>query len=125
MNKLSKLALILTVFLSIISCSSDDSIDSSYPDSVDGTSWYRQETTVQSGQTVDIDFYLIFENSNSGYLEASTYAAGTNITQYYNFIYTYSEGNGVAEFDDGNIGTQPFNISGNRLTLDGETLTRQ
>lgn len=120
--------LVILTFLSIFtfSCSSDDdNNDSNYPESVSGTTWYRQETTSQSGQTVEIDFYLVFQNSDSGYLEAETNAAGTNITQTYDFNYTYSNGNGVAEFDDSNIGTQDFTISGNRLTLDGETLTQQ
>ncbi|MEH1009404.1 hypothetical protein VDP25_16825 [Winogradskyella sp. ECml5-4] len=120
--------LVILTFLSIFtfSCSSDDdNNDSSYPETVSGTTWYRQETTSQSGQTVEIDFYLVFQNSDSGYLEAETNAAGTNITQTYDFNYTYSNGTGIAEFDDSNIGTQDFTISGNRLTLDGETLTQQ
>jgi len=58
-------------------------------------------------------------------LEADTYTAGTNITLTYDFDYTYSNGNGVAEFYDSNIVIQDFNILGDKLTLDGETLTRQ
>ena len=114
----------LTAFT--FSCSSDDdNNDSSNLESVNGTTWYRQETATQSGQTFEIDFYLVFQTSDTGYLQADTDAAGTNINQTYDFTYIYSQGNGTAEFDDNNIGTQDFTVSGNQLTLDGETLTRQ
>lgn len=124
-NFLSKIAILTLLSIFTFSCDSDDDNNSSYPETVNGTTWYRQETTTQSGQTIEIDFYLVFENSDTGYLEADTNAAGTNITQTFDFNYTYSDGNGVAEFDDNNIGTQNFTISGNKLTLDGETLTQQ
>ena len=68
---------------------------------------------------------MVFQTSDTGYLQADTDAAGTNINQTYDFTYVYSQGNGTAEFDDNNIGTQDFTVSGNQLTLDGETLTRQ
>jgi|SRR5690606_2835116 len=125
-NLLSKLLLVTFLSFFTLSCSSDDdSNDQNYPEDIQGTTWYRQETTTQSGQTIEIDFYLVFDSSDTGYLEADTNAAGTNITQTYDFSYTYSQGNGTAEFDDSNIGTQNFTVSGNQLTLDGETLTRQ
>ena len=89
-----------------------------------GTVWYRQETTNQSGQVVIIDFHLTFETSTTGNLEAETTVAGTYISQQYNFTYTYSKGNGVANFEDNNIGTQSFTINGNRLKLDGEVLVK-
>lgn len=123
---MKKLLLVLFLTAFTFSCSSDD--DSSSSDQlaeVEGTNWYRQETVTQSGQTFDIDFYLVFQTSDTGYLEAETTASGTNINQTYNFTYVYTPGQGTAEFDDSNIGTQVFIVSGNQLTLDGETLTRQ
>lgn len=106
-----------------LSCSNDDN-SNSYPESTVGTTWYREETANQSGQTVVIDFYMNFETSTTGSLEAETTAAGTNISQQFNFTYTYSNGNGVANFEDSNIGTQSFTINGNKLKLDGEVLVK-
>ena len=121
-----KLFIVMFLTAFTFSCSSDDdNNDSSNLESVNGTTWYRQETATQSGQTFEIDFYLVFQTSDTGYLQADTDAAGTNINQTYDFTYVYSQGNGTAEFDDNNIGTQDFTVSGNQLTLDGETLTRQ
>lgn len=121
-----KLFILMFLTAFTFSCSSDDdNNDSSNLESVNGTTWYRQETATQSGQTFEIDFYLVFQTSDTGYLQADTDAAGTNINQTYDFTYVYSQGNGTAEFDDNNIGTQDFTVSGNQLTLDGETLTRQ
>jgi len=110
--------------LTFVSCSNDDD-DTDYPESIDGTTWYRQETQTQSGQTYDIDVDMVFENSNNGYLETSTVAAGTNIVQTYVFTYTYSSGSGTASFSDQNIGIQDFTINGNKLRFDGKDLTRQ
>ena len=107
-----------------LSCSGDDDNSNSYPESTVGTTWYREETANQSGQTVVIDFYMNFETSTAGSLEAETTAAGTNISQQFNFTYTYSNGNGVANFEDSNIGTQNFTINGNKLKLDGEVLVK-
>lgn len=122
----SKLFIVMFLTAFTFSCSSDDdNNDSSNLESVNGTTWYRQETATQSGQTFEIDFYLVFQTADTGYLQADTDAAGTNINQTYDFTYVYSQGNGTAEFDDNNIGTQDFIVSGNQLTLDGETLTRQ
>lgn len=121
-----KLLILLLVTAFTFSCSSDDdSNDSDNLADLEGTTWYRQETATQSGQTFEIDFYLVFQTSDTGNLRAETDAAGTNINQDYDFTYVYSQGNGTAEFEDSNIGTQAFTISGNQLTLDGETLTRQ
>lgn len=108
-----------------LGCSKDDDNNSSYPQDIEGTTWYRQETTTQFDQTIEVDFYLVFETSDSGYLEAETSSQGTNITDTYYFTYVYSQGSGTAEFEDSNIGTQDFTISGDKLTLDGETLTQQ
>lgn len=122
----SKLFILMFLTAFTFSCSSDDdNNESSSLESVNGTTWYRQETATQSGQTFEIDFYLVFQTADTGYLQADTDAAGTNINQTYDFTYVYSQGNGTAEFDDNNIGTQDFTVSGNQLTLDGETLTRQ
>lgn len=121
-----KLYIVMFLTAFTFSCSSDDdNNDSNNLENVNGTTWYRQETVTQSGQTFEIDFYLVFQTSDTGYLQADTDAAGTNINQTYDFTYVYSQGNGTAEFDDNNIGTQVFKVSGNQLTLDGETLTRQ
>lgn len=117
----------LTALLSFVlftNCSSDDGNNSTYPESVTGTTWYRQETVNQSGQSVTIDFHLVFETNNTGYLEAETNSAG-GVVQTYSFDYTYSQGHGNAVFDDPNIGNQDFTVNGNILTLDGENLTRQ
>lgn len=117
----------LTLFLSVISissCSSDDSPSQAAPEAVNGTTWYRQETTTQSGQSVTIDFYLVFESASAGHLEAETNVQGNNISQMYDFDYEYAQGHGTAYFDDSNIGTQEFVIHGNTLTLDGENLTK-
>ncbi|MDB0600262.1 hypothetical protein PL373_03720 [Tenacibaculum maritimum] len=125
-NLFPKLLIVIFLTTFTFSCSSDDDSDnSSNLEDVEGTTWYRQETTTQSGQTIEIDFHLVFQTSNTGYLEADTNAVGTNINQTYDFSYVYSQGNGTANFDDSNIGIQDFTISGDQLTLDGETLTRQ
>ena len=120
-----KLLFLFLTFCPILflSCSNDDN-SNSYPESAVGSVWYRQETANQSGQVVIIDFHLTFETSTTGNLEAETSVAGTNISQHYNFTYTYSNGNGVANFEDNNIGTQNFTINGNRLKLDGEVLVK-
>ena len=106
-----------------LSCSNDDN-SNAYPESTVGTVWYRQETANQSGQVVIIDFHLTFETSTTGNLEAETTVAGTYISQQYNFTYTYSKGNGVANFEDNNIGTQSFTINGNTLKLEGEAMVK-
>jgi hypothetical protein len=117
--------LVLTLLsITLFSCNNDDGGSNSYPESIVGTVWHRQQTANQSGQSVVIDFYISFETSNSGNLEAETTAAGTNISNQYDFTYTYSNGNGVANFEDSNIGTQNFTIRGNKLKLDGEELTK-
>lgn len=125
-NSLSKFIVVTLLSIFILNCSNsdDDNNEQSFLTDIEGTTWYRQETTTQSGQTIEIDFYLVFETFDTGYLEAETNSAGTNIIQTYDFIYVYSQGNGTAEFDDNNIGVQNFSVSGNQLTLDGETLTK-
>ncbi|NQY30391.1 MAG: hypothetical protein HRT69_13070 [Flavobacteriaceae bacterium] len=125
-NFFSKLLIVMFLTTLTFSCSSDDNNnDSSNLESVEGTTWYRQESTTQSGQAIVIDFHFVFQTSDTGYLEADTVAAGTNINQTYDFTYVYSQGIGTTVFDDSNIGTQVFSVSGNQLTFDGETLTRQ
>jgi len=118
---------LLILFLSsliFVSCDNDDN-DTDYPESIDGTTWYRQETETQSGQTFDIDINMVFENSTEGYLETRTVAAGTNIVQTYDFTYEYSNGTGILHFEDTNIGNQNITINGNKLRMDGKDLIRQ
>lgn len=123
---MKKIILFLTVTASFLatSCSDDDN-NTTYPDSLNGTTWHRQQTVNQSGQSITIDFYMVFETSEIGHLEAETNSTGANISQVYDFTYEYSQGNGISVFEDSNIGTQDFVVNGNTLTFDGENLTRQ
>ena len=116
--------LFLSIAIFTLSCSSDNGT-SSYPESLDGSTWQRHQTTFQSGQTIETDFYMIFQNTTSGNLKAVSLVSGTNITQNFYFTYVYSQGRGTAVFEDANIGSQAYTISGNKLVLDGETLTKQ
>lgn len=123
------LKLLIVTFMSFftLSCNSDDdnTDNQNYPANIQGTTWYRQATTTESGQTIEVEIYLVFDSPNTGHLKADSDATGVNITQTYDFTYVYSQGSGTAEFDDSNIGTQNFTISGNQLTMSGEILIRQ
>ena len=120
------LKLLFVAFLSFftVSCDKDDdNKNQSYPQDVIGTTWYFQEIDTESGETIVVDVYLVFETSDTGYIEA--YSDVANLTQTYDFTYSYSKGIGRAEFYDNNLGTVNFGVSGNQLVFDGETFTRQ
>ncbi len=122
-NLISKLLFVAFLSFFTVSCDKDDeNKNQNFPLDVIGTTWYFQEIVTQSGETIAVDVYLVFETSDTGYIEANSDVA--NLTQTYDFTYSYSKGIGRAEFYDNNLGIVNFGVSGNQLVFDGETFTR-